>query len=92
MTNNAHRGQGSEGIHCPLCDHQFSRALDSRQSASVANGKRRRRECVQCGTRFATVEIVQEEYDQLIRASSPETFRTFSDLGRKILALAERSA
>ncbi len=43
-------------MHCPYCNHFDSRVTDSR---TVENGIRRRRECIECGSRFTTYERVQ---------------------------------
>lgn len=43
-------------MHCPFCNYEDSRVLDSRGSD---DGVRRRRECLQCGARFTTYERVQ---------------------------------
>lgn len=44
-----------KGVLCPECGRKSSRLLDSRD---VTDGRRRRRECVSCGHRFSTVEMV----------------------------------
>jgi transcriptional repressor NrdR len=43
-------------MHCPYCGYEDSRVTDSR---AVGDGIRRRRACLQCGTRFTTYERVQ---------------------------------
>ena len=43
-------------MHCPYCQHPDSKVTDSRDAG---DGVRRRRECLQCGTRFTTYERVQ---------------------------------
>jgi len=43
-------------VQCPHCSYEDSRVTDSR---GIDNGIRRRRECLQCGTRFTTYERVQ---------------------------------
>ena len=42
-------------MHCPVCDHEDTRVVDSRL-ASEGNLVRRRRECDKCGYRFSTGE------------------------------------
>ncbi len=45
-------------MKCPYCGYQESRVVDSRPSED--NGKiRRRRECLKCGKRFTTYEIIE---------------------------------
>lgn len=43
-------------MRCPHCDYEDSRVTDSR---AVDDGIRRRRECLQCGTRYTTYERIQ---------------------------------
>lgn len=45
-------------MHCPFCRHDDSKVVDSR-GAEDGNSIRRRRECLDCGRRFTTVESVQ---------------------------------
>lgn len=42
-------------MHCPFCNHDDSRVIDSRTSEEGA-AIRRRRECTVCGKRFSTLE------------------------------------
>lgn len=42
-------------MHCPFCNNQVSRVIDSR-AAEDGNAIRRRRECGSCGKRFTTIE------------------------------------
>lgn len=41
-------------MHCPFCQHQESKVIDTTKNAP--GGIRRRRECLQCGERFSTLE------------------------------------
>ena len=43
-------------MDCPQCAYHDSKVVDSRD---VGDGIRRRRECLQCGFRFTTIERVQ---------------------------------
>ena len=43
-------------MHCPYCNHDDSKVVDSRDSG---DGIRRRRECLRCGLRHTTYERVQ---------------------------------
>lgn len=42
-------------MHCPFCQHQDSRVIDSR-TADDGLSIRRRRQCPECGRRFSTTE------------------------------------
>lgn len=44
-------------MKCPYCGYKDSKVTDSR---GVAQGIRRRRQCLKCGSRFTTYERVQE--------------------------------
>ena len=44
-------------MRCPECGCEESKVIDSRPTE---NKVRRRRECIQCGTRFTTYEIIEE--------------------------------
>lgn len=41
-------------MHCPFCQHDKSRVVDTTKDAP--GGIRRRRECMNCGERFSTLE------------------------------------
>ena len=44
-------------MKCVYCGNEESKVLDSRNS-DEANAIRRRRECLNCGRRFTTYEII----------------------------------
>ena len=44
-------------MRCPFCGYEDTKVIDSRPSEGK---KRRRRECIQCGKRFTTYEIVEK--------------------------------
>ncbi len=46
-------------MRCPYCSAEDSKVIDSR-SADDGNSIRRRRDCVGCGRRFTTFEMVEE--------------------------------
>ena len=41
-------------MHCPYCQHEKSKVIDTTKDAP--GGIRRRRECLNCGKRFSTLE------------------------------------
>ena len=45
-------------MHCPFCQHNDTRVVDSRVSEDGDN-IRRRRECPSCGERFTTFEVAE---------------------------------
>ncbi|MCX5725900.1 MAG: transcriptional regulator NrdR [Candidatus Saganbacteria bacterium] len=46
-------------MKCPYCDHEEDKVLDSRPSEG-GKAVRRRRECLNCGSRFTSYERVEE--------------------------------
>lgn len=46
-------------MKCPFCHHVDDKVIDSRAS-SEGHAVRRRRECLKCGRRFTTYEVVEE--------------------------------
>ncbi len=46
-------------MRCPFCGFVESKVIDSR-AAEEGSSIRRRRECLQCGRRFTTYEVVEE--------------------------------
>lgn len=49
--------KGEVSMKCPECSYEESKVIDSRPTE---NKVRRRRECMKCGTRFTTYEIIEE--------------------------------
>ncbi len=47
-------------MRCPTCDHIEDRVVDSRLSRG-GRAIRRRRECIACGHRFTTYELIERE-------------------------------
>ncbi len=44
-------------MKCPFCSYEDTKVIDSRPAD---NKKRRRRECINCGKRFTTYEVVEK--------------------------------
>lgn len=53
-------------MHCPFCQHEDTRVIDSRVSED-GTSIRRRRECGQCGERFNTLEVAELKLPQVIK-------------------------
>ncbi len=53
-------------MHCPFCDHQETKVVDSRL-ASEGSQVRRRRECLNCAERFTTFESAELVMPHLIK-------------------------
>ena len=50
-------------MNCPKCGYGFTKVVDSRD---IPNGKKRRRECAGCGTRYNAIEILEEDYQNIM--------------------------
>ena len=77
-------------MKCPYCSHPESKVIDSRP-VPEGNSIRRRRECLECGKRFNTFEIV--EYVQIIvikKDGSKELFDKTKLLGGLLKACQKR--
>ena len=53
-------------MHCPFCDHEETKVIDSRL-ASEGSQVRRRRECHSCGERFTTFESAELVMPKVIK-------------------------
>ena len=53
-------------MHCPFCQHENTRVIDSRVSDDGAP-IRRRRECEACGERFSTLETIELKLPLIIK-------------------------
>ncbi|MBX3689244.1 transcriptional regulator NrdR [Dokdonella sp.] len=53
-------------MHCPYCQHDDTRVIDSRESDDGAS-IRRRRECAACGERFNTFETAEIKLPAVIK-------------------------
>ncbi len=54
-------------MHCPFCQHEDTRVIDSRVSEDGAT-IRRRRECEQCSERFNTFETAEIKLPALVKS------------------------
>jgi transcriptional repressor NrdR len=54
-------------MHCPFCQHEDTRVIDSRVAEDGAT-IRRRRECEQCGERFNTFETVEIKLPAIVKS------------------------
>src|SRR5690606_39580936 len=53
-------------MHCPFCQHEDTRVIDSRLSEDGAT-VRRRRECPACGERFNTFETAELKLPAIVK-------------------------
>lgn len=54
-------------MHCPFCQHEDTRVIDSRLTDDGAS-VRRRRECEQCGERFNTYETAELKLPAVVKS------------------------
>ena len=53
-------------MHCPFCNADDTKVIDSRLAAEGAQ-VRRRRQCVACQERFTTFEIIEAVMPRIIK-------------------------
>ena len=63
-------------MHCPFCNYEETKVIDSRL-ASEGQQIRRRRECLKCGERFTTFESAELVMPRIIK--SDETRQPFDE-------------
>jgi transcriptional repressor NrdR len=54
-------------MHCPFCQHEDTRVVDSRLAEDGA-AVRRRRECPACGERFSTYETAEIKLPSIVKS------------------------
>ncbi|AGG87937.1 MULTISPECIES: transcriptional regulator NrdR [Rhodanobacter] len=54
-------------MHCPFCQHEDTRVIDSRLTED-GSSVRRRRECEQCGERFNTFETAELKLPAIVKS------------------------
>jgi transcriptional repressor NrdR len=55
-------------MHCPFCQHNDTRVIDSREADEGA-AIRRRRECPQCSERFNTFETIEIKLPAVVKSN-----------------------
>ncbi len=73
-------------MHCPFCQHEDTRVIDSRLTDD-GSSVRRRRECPQCGERFNTYETAELKLPAVVK--SGERREVFDE--RKLRVSFERA-
>ncbi|MBD8880557.1 MULTISPECIES: transcriptional regulator NrdR [Rhodanobacter] len=73
-------------MHCPFCQHEDTRVIDSRLTDDGST-VRRRRECPQCGERFNTFETAELKLPAIVK--SGERREAFDE--RKLRVSFERA-
>ncbi len=78
-------------MKCPACNHADSKVIDSRP-IEEGNSIRRRRECLACGKRFTTFEIIETVQIVVIKKDgTKELFDRAKLMGGIIKATRKRS-
>jgi transcriptional repressor NrdR len=73
-------------MHCPFCQHEDTRVIDSRVSEDGST-IRRRRECPECGERFNTFETAELKLPSIVKSDGRR--EAFDD--RKLRTSFERA-
>ncbi|MBQ9416612.1 MAG: transcriptional repressor NrdR [Clostridia bacterium] len=60
-------------MKCPFCNYAESKVVDSRP-VEESNSIRRRRECLQCGKRFTTYEVIETVQIVVIKKDGSKEF------------------
>ncbi|MCL2746016.1 MAG: transcriptional regulator NrdR [Coriobacteriia bacterium] len=76
-------------MNCPKCGHVDSKVIDSRSSESQ-DAIRRRRECLECGTRFTTYERREEQPLVVIKRDGSREPFDFQKLRRGLMTAAAK--
>src|SRR3954469_16782662 len=56
-------------MHCPFCNHEETKVIDSRL-AGEGQQIRRRRECLQCSERFTTFETAELVMPRIVKSDA----------------------
>jgi len=76
-------------MHCPFCNTQETRVIDSRLNTTI-NSVRRRRECLGCAIRFTTYEEVEIFYPRIIKRDGRRTHFDENKLRQGMLKALEK--
>ena len=60
-----HMALGVRPVNCPTCEHPHSSVIDSRPRED-SKSIRRRRECIKCGERWTTREVIVQEHKKQV--------------------------
>src|ERR1043165_7792374 len=77
-------------MHCPFCNHEETKVIDSRLAAE-GQQIRRRRECLKCAERFTTFETAELVMPRIVK--SDDTRQPFDEQklkGSMLKALEKR--
>src|SRR5687768_18565540 len=77
-------------MHCPFCNHEETKVIDSRL-AGEGQQIRRRRECLKCSERFTTFESAELVMPRIVKSdSSREPFNEHKLRSSLLKALEKR--
>lgn len=78
-------------MHCPFCQSEETKVVDSRL-ADGGKSVRRRRECIQCGVRFTTMESAEIDFPMVIKQNGARESFDEHKLRTGILRALEKRA
>ena len=77
-------------MQCPFCQHPSNRVLESR-SAEAGRSIRRRRECLECNSRFTTYERIEYVPITVVKRNGDRELFNRSKLLRGIIRACEKT-
>lgn len=77
-------------MKCPYCGYSESKVIDSRPT-DEGERIRRRRECLKCGKRFTTYEVIETVPVVVIKRTNPRDVRPQQAVERPSARLREAS-
>lgn len=78
-------------MHCPFCQSEETKVVDSRLTDG-GKSVRRRRECIQCGVRFNTMESAEIDFPMVIKQNGARESFDEHKLRTGILRALEKRA
>lgn len=78
-------------MHCPFCQSEETKVVDSRL-ADGGKSVRRRRECIQCGVRFTTMESAEIDFPMVVKQNGARESFDEHKLRTGILRALEKRA
>ena len=76
-------------MHCPFCNHEETKVIDSRL-AGEGQQIRRRRECLKCGERFTTFETAELVMPRIVKSDASREPFDESKLRNSMLKALEK--
>lgn len=85
----AHNLRSCEQMHCPFCNTEDTKVIDSRLGGEGSQ-VRRRRECLQCQERFTTYEAAELNFPRIIKRDGRRSIFDENKLRKGLLKALEK--